>query len=72
MYCVRKHLPKADILVTHAWAPLLYPKKQYGKLYVHVGRYPKGQMGLYKKATVLQAPTQAVLNRSAINRASLG
>ena len=57
----RKHLPKADVLVTHTfWAPLLYPKEKYGKLYVHVGRYPKGQMGLYKKATVLQAPTQAI------------
>jgi glycosyltransferase involved in cell wall biosynthesis len=57
----RKHLPKADVLVTHTfWAPLLYPKVKYGKLYVHVGRYPKGQMVLYKKATVLQAPTQAI------------
>jgi glycosyltransferase involved in cell wall biosynthesis len=57
----RKHLPKADVLVTHTfWAPLLYPKDKYGKLYVHVGRYPKGQMGLYKKATVFQAPTQAI------------
>ena len=57
----RKHLPKADVLVTHTfWAPFLYPKDKYGKLYVHVGRYPKGQIGLYKKATVLQAPTQAI------------
>jgi len=57
----RKHLPKADVLVTHTfWAPLLYPKEKYGKLYVHVGRYPKRQLGLYKKATVLQAPTQAI------------
>ena len=57
----RKHLPKADILVTHAfWAPLLFSKKEYGKLYVHVGRYPKGQMALYKQAAILQAPTQAI------------
>ena len=57
----RKHLPKADVLVTHTfWAPLVFPKEKYGKLYVHVGRYPKGQMVLYKKATVLQAPTEAI------------
>ena len=54
-------LPPADILVTHAfWAPLLFPKEKYGKIYVHVGRYPKGQMKLYRKATRLQAPSQAV------------
>jgi glycosyltransferase involved in cell wall biosynthesis len=57
----RKILPEADILVTHAfWAPLLLPKDQFGKIYVHVGRYPKGQMGMYKKAHRLQVPTQAV------------
>jgi len=57
----RKVLPKADILVTHAfWAPILFPRDQFGKIYVHVGRYPKGQMGIYKKADRLQVPTQAV------------
>jgi glycosyltransferase involved in cell wall biosynthesis len=57
----RKILPKADILVTHAfWAPLLLPKDKFGKIYVHVGRYPKGQMSIYKKAVRLQVPTQAV------------
>ena len=54
-------LPPADILVTHAfWAPLLFPKEKYGKIYVHVGRQPKGQMKLYRKAARLQAPSQAV------------
>jgi glycosyltransferase involved in cell wall biosynthesis len=57
----RKILPEADILVTHAfWAPILFPRDQFGKIYVHVGRYPKGQMGIYKKADRLQVPTQAV------------
>jgi len=57
----RNVLPKADILVTHAfWAPILFPRDQFGKIYVHVGRYPKGQMGIYKKADRLQVPTQAV------------
>jgi len=54
-------LPPADILVTHAfWAPLLFPIEKYGKIYVHVGRQPKGQMKLYRKAARLQAPSQAV------------
>ena len=41
----RQSLPPADILVTHAfWAPLLLPKREVWGSYVHVGRYPKGQM----------------------------
>jgi glycosyltransferase involved in cell wall biosynthesis len=57
----RQSLPPADILVTHAfWAPLLFPQEKYGKIYVHVGRHPKGQMKLYRKAARLQAPSQAV------------
>ena len=61
MLRARKILPEADILVTHAfWAPLLLPKDKFGKIYVHVGRYPKGQMCIYKKADRLQVPTQAV------------
>ena len=57
----RKILPPADILVTHAfWAPLLFPKEKHGKIYVHVGRYPKGQMSLYKKAARLQVPSHTV------------
>ena len=58
---VRKILPPADILITNAfWAPIIYPKEKYGKLYVHVGRFPKGQMKFYNKATRLQAPSQSV------------
>jgi glycosyltransferase involved in cell wall biosynthesis len=57
----RQSLPPADILVTHAfWAPLLLPKEKYGEIYVHVGRYPKGQMKLYRRAARLQTPSQAV------------
>ncbi len=57
----RKILPKADILVTHAfWAPLLFPETDAGKIYVHVGRYPKGQMKFYSKAARLQAPSHSV------------
>ena len=54
-------LPEADILVTHAfWAPLFFPAEKFGKIYVHVGRYPKGQLRLYKKASRLQTPSEVV------------
>ena len=61
-YVIRalKVLPEADILVTHAfWAPILLPKVKFGKIYVHVGRYPKGQLKYYKKACCFQVPTKA-------------
>jgi glycosyltransferase involved in cell wall biosynthesis len=57
----RKVLPRADILITHAfWAPLFLPAEKFGKLYVHVGRYPKGQMKLYRKASRFQVPSDAI------------
>jgi len=58
----QKVLPQADILVTHAfWAPLLLPKLKFGRMYVHVGRYPKGQLKYYRKASCFQVPTKAIL-----------
>ncbi len=57
----KRVLPESDILVTHAfWAPLLLNKPKYGKIYVHVGRYPKGQLKYYKKANRFQVPTTAI------------
>ncbi|MBT7741537.1 MAG: glycosyltransferase family 4 protein, partial [Opitutae bacterium] len=57
----RRSLPQADILVTNAfWAPLLVRDSSSGALYVHVGRYPKGQMKLYGLAKRLQAPSEAI------------
>ena len=57
----RKVTQKADILVTHTfWAPLLFPSDKLGKQYVHVGRYPKGQLQLYRKASRFQVPTSAI------------
>ena len=54
-------LSEADILVTHAfWAPLFLPGDRFGKLYLHAGRFPKGQMKLYKKASRFQVPSHAV------------
>ena len=57
----RKVMANADILVTHAfWAPILFPKENCGKLYVHVGRYPKGQLRLYQKASRFQVPSKSI------------
>lgn len=62
----REILPKADILVTHAfWAPLILNKERFGKIYVHVGRYPKGQLRLYGKASRLQVPSQSIAEAAA-------
>ncbi|PYK88526.1 MAG: hypothetical protein DME40_12145, partial [Verrucomicrobia bacterium] len=58
---VRRILPAADILVTNTfWSPLLARDSSRGKIYVHVGRYPKGQMRFYRKAARLQAPSSEV------------
>jgi glycosyltransferase involved in cell wall biosynthesis len=54
-------LPEADILVTNTfWLPILVRDPNRGKIYVHVGRYPKGQMRFYHRAARLQAPSGAI------------
>jgi glycosyltransferase involved in cell wall biosynthesis len=54
-------LPKPDIIVTNTfWLPILLGHSKRGRIYVHVTRYPKGQMRLYGKAARLQAPSRAV------------
>jgi glycosyltransferase involved in cell wall biosynthesis len=58
---VRRILPAADILVTNTfWLPLLIGDSSRGRIYVHVGRYPKGQMRLYRRAARLQTPSSDV------------
>jgi glycosyltransferase involved in cell wall biosynthesis len=58
---VRRALPEADILVTNTfWLPLLVRDSSRGKIYVHVGRYPKGQMRLYRRASRFQAPSREI------------
>jgi glycosyltransferase involved in cell wall biosynthesis len=54
-------LPKADIIVTNTfWLPVLLRSSKRGQVYVHVARYPKGQMRFYGRATRLQTPSHAV------------
>ena len=52
----RAVVPDSDIVVTNTfWLPLLWKGA-----YVHVVRYPKGQMRLYARAVRLQAPSRAI------------
>ena len=58
-----KVIPEADILVTNTfWLPLLAPATSKGKLYVHVARYPRGQMRFYFKAARLQTVSTVIKN----------
>ena len=46
-----RRLPPADILVTNTfWLPALSRRRSRGIPYVHVARYPKGQLKLYRHA----------------------
>jgi glycosyltransferase involved in cell wall biosynthesis len=63
LYAVRVAcaLPPADVTITNAFfLPLVLPHRRAGKIYVQVGRYPKGQMLLYFRADRLQAVSRAV------------
>ena len=63
IYSVRARsvLPRADILVTNTfWLPILLRNSNSGQVYVHVARYPKGQMQFYRRVARLQAPSNAV------------
>lgn len=54
-------LPEADILVTNTfWLPILVRKIRFGRLYVHVARYPKGQLRLYGHTSRLQTVSTAI------------
>jgi len=56
-----KVLPAADILVSNTfWLPLLARDATRGKLYVHVARFPKGQLRHYTRAARLQCVSEAV------------
>lgn len=57
---VMPHLPAADILITNTfWLPALERRASRGRRYVHVARYPKGQMKLYRQA-ILQTVSEPI------------
>jgi glycosyltransferase involved in cell wall biosynthesis len=54
-------MPVSDITVTNSFLlPLLLPRRKAGKIYVHVARYPKGQLSFYRRADRFQAVSTAV------------
>lgn len=58
---VKSVLPPADIIVTHTfWLPFLLRDSTRGQIYVHVARYPKGQLRFYRHGARLQTPSQAI------------
>ncbi|MEP6936819.1 MAG: glycosyltransferase family 4 protein [Chthoniobacterales bacterium] len=58
---VKRRLPPADIIVTNTfWLPILLRTSSRGQVYVHIGRFPKGQIRFYGSAARLQAPSRAV------------
>jgi glycosyltransferase involved in cell wall biosynthesis len=58
---VARSLPASDVTVTNSFfLPLVLPRRTAGKIYVHVARFPKGQMALYFRADRLQAISRAV------------
>lgn len=64
LYSLRvvRRLPPADVLVTNTfWLPALVRSEKFGKLYVHVARYPRGQMRFYGHAARLQTVSQPIL-----------
>lgn len=64
---VARILPPADILVTNTfWLPLLARRPSRGRTYVHVARYPKGQLRFYPRRAILQTVSQPI--RDAILR----
>jgi len=61
---VRSQLPPSDILVTNTfWLPALEFCRSRGRIYVHVARYPKGQLWLYRHAILqtVSAPIQQAI-----------
>jgi glycosyltransferase involved in cell wall biosynthesis len=74
IYSVRtkRILPSADIVVTNTfWLPILLRNRNHGHVYVHVARYPKGQMRLYRRVARLQTPSKAVARAVALEVPSL-
>jgi glycosyltransferase involved in cell wall biosynthesis len=60
---VRRVLPKSDIIVTNTfWLPVLLRGSRLGQVYVHIARYPKGQMRFYGNAARLQALSRVIAN----------
>ena len=48
-------LPKSDVTITNSVSlPLIIPHSRAGKIYMSIARFPKGQMGFYRRADRMQ------------------
>ncbi len=69
---VTRWLPCGDILVSNTfWLPVLIRNENFGRLYVHVARYPKRQLWFYRHADRLQTVSGAVAGAMASQVPSL-
>ena len=62
---VLKILPPADLLIPHTFflptlAGLFDPHHRHGKVFLHVGRFPRGQLTFYRGVSRFQFPSSAV------------
>ncbi len=58
---VARRLKRADVVITNTfWAPLVLSPRRHGPIWVHVQRYPKGQMLLYRRAAWLQTVSRVI------------
>jgi glycosyltransferase involved in cell wall biosynthesis len=54
-------LPKGDLTITNSVSlPLIIPRRRAGRIYVSVARFPKGQMGFYRRVDRLQCVSSHV------------
>lgn len=62
---VLARLPRCDLVVTHTfWLPILLAIFRPGTpVYVHVARFPRGQMRLYKNVSRLQTVSSVIAER---------
>jgi len=62
---VLPQLPPADVVVSHTfWLPITLRDPRQGAIYVHVARYPRGQLRLYGQAArwqTVSTPIAAVM-----------
>jgi glycosyltransferase involved in cell wall biosynthesis len=66
---VARILPRSDVVVTNTFfAPLLLKPARHGPLWVHVQRYPQGQMKYYGRAARLQT-VSGVIARAMVAQA---
>lgn len=64
-----KVVPRSDVVVTNTfWSPLILSPRNHGPIWVHVQRYPKRQMALYRRAAQLQT-VSSVIARAIIAQA---